>query len=557
MKVLKLGPLGRLYDDTSGEEMVIIDGTGAERKFPTLDATGTLRAGTSDSPVSGGGSSLVSTTVYLTQAALAAANPPAAANSGKFALVGTVAPYTLFVSNGTVWSALRSEPGHSTQPSYIYEYNEDGTVRPRCMPRASRVLQQGVRLWYPTALSGTAARTVLAYTGAAFVLQETGTNPVNDQPVEIVSLDGTYCEAAWTGLSIPAQATGLMQVPLWLDDYQNGAASMLGGSVQVRLTSAAGSLTYTFSSTCFKPGLNTIQLWDPADADVNAVMQKSGASTTGTKNIDFSQTITGVAVVFPSPAAGAKARLYGLWSQTIMKPLICMTFDTSNDDVINNFVPAWAAKGLTASLRAGGPTNASNREQRLAQFQSAYAAGFDIYNGSFVRVNLDNNTTEAAFAAEVGKQKNWQARYGLHRGSGMFSSAGNGLPKASIYRKILPLFGLRSAKNGGGAGRITPLGPAGFDDRYALIATGWGGRSAALAQIRGLLKLGGILIWFGHQCEIAGAEPPPDSASPGSGGGMYYEDAVYFANYLRTLQDAGQLDVVSNSQLEDILDGYR
>jgi len=494
----------------------------------------------------------VSTTAYASSLALEAAFP-AASNGGKSAIVGNQAPYTLYVSNGTAWVADRAEPGHSTPPSKIYVYEEDGSVLARCMPRKSRITQVGTKLWTPTALSGTAARTVLAYTGAAFLADELTTGPM----VEIVSLDGTYCSANWTGLSIPAQPTGIMQLLVWLDDFQNGAASpFASGSVTVRLTTAAGGLTWTFASPAWKPGWNTLQLWDPSDANVHAAMNRTGISTTGTKTIDFSQTITGIEIVMTSPAINTKMRVAGLFSQTKAKPMVCVTFDVSAQDVFSNFVPAWYAKNLSAGLRSGG-SDAFRASAYIASYQAAYDQGFDIYNGSWSRLNLNTSTTSAQFAAEVGKQKNWQSRIGLHRGAGLFSSAGNGLPKASIYRDILPKFGLKSAKSGGGLGRINVFGPAGLDDRYAITAIGWPGRTGALQQIDAAIKLGGFVMWFGHQCEIAGAEPPPDSASPGSGGGMYQEDAVYFANYLKGLVDAGTLDVVSPSQLDDILDGIR
>lgn len=449
-----------------------------------------------------------------------------------------------------------SPPGSVVQNA-IYEYDDLGNVRKRAMVRPERILKQGNLLWWPTVPANTAAATYAAYSGPALLIAAATTS----NPVEI-SFVGGYSNTSFTGLSVTPPSDGLMQLMLWVPDWESGDANPLGGGLNITLTMANGtSASYNFSTVAVRPGWNTVQLWNPLDADQQAVLNKSGISyTSGTPTITYATTISSIALQCNSPVAASKLRIGGLYSQTVVKPMICMTFDTSNPDVFDNFCPVWIAAGLKASLRAGG--NNANRDSPFFSGLSlrekcrlVYDKGMDVFNGSWSRLGLSAGTTEAQLASEVGLQTNWQNLAGLPRGGVLFSSAGNGLAGAALCRKVMPKFGVTLAKTGGGAGRIKPFGPAGLDDRLAITSTGWPGRTAALQQIRVLQKTGGIVLWFAHQCEIAGAEPPPDSASPGSGGGMYYEDAVYFASYFKALQASGAADVVGAQDLSDILDG--
>lgn len=440
----------------------------------------------------------------------------------------------------------------------IYEYDDAGNVRRRAQVRPERILKQGQLLWWPSVPTSTAAISYAAYAGPALLLSGSTTQ----NPLEITYTNGGFSSTSFSGLNIAPPSDGLMQLMLWVPDWENSDPNPLAGSLQIDVGMANGtSASFVFSTTAVRPGWNTIQLWNPLDADQQGTFNRAGVSnTTGTPTITYSgTTISSISIRANNPAAGSKIRVGGLYSQTVVKPMFVMTFDTSNPDVFDNFAPAWRAAGLTASFRAGG-----NNAYRDAQFYSGgtfrekaraqYNAGFDIYNGSWSRANV-GGLTEAQFAAEVGLQTNWQNSAGLQRGNVLFSTAGNGLPKASIYRKVFPQFGVSLAKTSSGVGRIRTIGPAGLDDRLAITSTGWSGRSAGLRDIRVLQQAGGILLYFAHQCEVAGAEPPPDTGSPGSGGGMYQEDAVFFAAHLRTLQAAGAVDVVSASQLAAILDG--
>jgi hypothetical protein len=460
------------------------------------------------------------------------------------------------VANGPAASAS-AVVGAASVPTAVYEYNDDGTIRKRAMVKSSRILQSGTLLWFPTTTPTSVTATAsVANATAGFILSPSGDGSGNvTPPVQITYNTAGFADVVYNGLSIPAPTNGLMQLMLWVEDIDSLGAGAFAGSFYILISLANGTTnSWVFSSSAVRPGWNTIQLWDPTDADQQAVFNRTGISTSGgTPSFAGGTTITSLTFRAGNPTAGSKVRCAGLFSQTIAKPMVAMTFDTSTPDVFSNFVPAFKAKGLAATLRSGG-SNAF-RDINFNDVPFWQKALSDISNGSFSRLGLSAGTSAAAFAAEVGLQSSWMHRRGLTRGSCLFGSAGNGIPAASVYRSICPQMDITLMKTGLGVGLVKTIGPAGLDDRLAITTTGWPGRTAALRQLRVIQKTGGILMWFAHECPSAGAEPPPDSGSPGSGGGMYAEDAVYFANYLKTLQDSGAVDVVSASQLSAILDG--
>lgn len=433
----------------------------------------------------------------------------------------------------------------------VYAYNEDGSVTKRKMPTRSRILSSGSVWFQPTSLSATGARSVDVYSGGAFIAQN-ATDTL--KPVVMTCLTAGYIESVWTGLNLTVPADGLLQALIYLDDYQNGAASPLGGTIDIKLTNASGNNTYKFSSSAFKPGWNTLQLWNPATA-ADYVCNKTGVSYLSASAFNYSAACTQISLTINSAALNSRVIFAGLFTQTKVKPMVCMTFDTSALDVFTNFVPAWKSRGLTAGLRAGGTSFYRTTPAYKAGLLSAMNDGFDICNGSWTRLNLNTSTAAGAFAAEVGLQQNWMSQNGLSRGANLFSSAGNALPKASVYRDILPKFGITLAKSGGGQGSATFFGPAGLDDPLALTAKGWGGMTAAQNQVQGLLQTGGILLWFGHNCPVYDGVSTRDGPSVTNGGGMWAEDAAAVGDYLKALVDAGSIDVVSPSQLAAILDG--
>lgn len=461
--------------------------------------------------------------------------------------------YTLNAARNAFIALIASSlPAIAKSPNtVVYAYNEDGSVAKRKMPKRSRILSSGSVWFQPTALAATAARSVDVYSGGAFVAQN-ATDTL--KPVVLTCLTAGYIESVWTGLNLAIPADGLLQALIYLDDYQNGAASPLSGTIDIKLTNAGGTNTYKFSSATFKPGWNTLQLWNPA-TDAHHVCNKNGVSYLSASTFNYASSCTQISMVVNNAALNSRVILAGVFTQTKVKPMVCMTFDTSALDVFTNFVPVWKARGLSAGLRAGGTAFYRTTPEYKAGLLAAMSDGFDVYNGSWTRANLNTATTAAAFASEVGLQQNWMSRNGLSRGANMFSSAGNALPKASVYRDILPKFGVSLAKSGNGQGSASFFGPAGLDDPLALTAKGWGGMTAAQQQVHGLLQTGGILMWFAHDCPVYDGVSTRDGPSVTNGGGMWAEDAPLIADYLKTLVDAGSIDVVSPSRLAAILDG--
>jgi len=497
------------------------------------------------------------------------------ANSATFGPYNVEASLKVTATSGTVSvvqigaesaASASAVVGAASVPTAVYEYNDDGTLRKRAMPKRSRIVQNGDLMWWPTATpTSVGANATVALTAAGFLASNSGNGSgAWNQSVQINYNTVGFTDVVYSGLALAAPTTGLMQMMVWVEDIdtQGGAASAFAGSWYILMSLSNGGTTgFKFSTSAIRPGWNTIQLWDASDADMQAVFNRTGVSegSATAPNFASAPNITSITFRAANAAASTKVRIGGLYKQTVVKPMVLVTFDTSSPDVFANAGPAFAAKGLGISMRSGG----SDAYRDINFFdipfwQKALAAldqGHDIYNGSWSRLGLSPGSTAAQFAAEVALHGNWMQRRGLNRGSCLFSSAGNGIPAASVYRSLAPQLGVTIMKSVYGIGLIKTIGPAGLDDRLAITCTGFPGRSKALQQLRVLEKTGGILIWFGHECPSAGAEPPPDQASPGSGGGMYAEDAVYLANYMTGRQDAGALSVVTASQLSDILDG--
>lgn len=431
-------------------------------------------------------------------------------------------------------------------------YNADGSTSKRCMPRNERILSKGVQWFAPTALSGTGARTCVLDTTGAFILAEQSTLP----GVIVNCLTAGYVAIGYTGLNLAMPSDGLLQALVWVDDFENGQAWSTG-SVQITLTGASGNIVYTYAATTFKPGWNTLQLWNPATA-ADYVCAKTGVSTAVNSSYNFTDNITGVSVAVNNMTLNANMRFAGIWRQTKIKPMVAVTFDTSAQNIFTNFLPAWNAAGYYCTLRSGG-VDSYRSATWDTPLLAAYNAGNDVNNGSWTRLNLTQSTTSAQFASEVGLQSNYMQQKGYKRGSTLFSSAGNALPKATIYRDILPKFGLKSAKGGTGFNRANFFGPAGLDDRYYLTVQGYGsaaatastGINAAKEQIDGIIYTGGLLMWFMHDCPTG--RPSVGAYSSGNGGGIYAEDVPELIAYIQSKGTA--IEVVTQSTIDNVLDG--
>lgn len=134
-------------------------------------------------PVSGGG--YVSTTAYTSAAALEAAFP-AASNSGKQGLVGSSAPYSVYVSNGTSWVQTGGSSGATPAASAFTS-------------RALTTADNGA----PLVCGGSQTATVNTGLGAGFgcsfkgTIAFSGTATVND--VRVSGAANPWCALVQTG----------------------------------------------------------------------------------------------------------------------------------------------------------------------------------------------------------------------------------------------------------------------------------------------------------------------------------------------------------------------
>lgn len=461
-------------------------------------------------------------------------------------------------ADGGIYDAAGSKISFNQAPDAkvsVFEYKDDGTIYERGMVKNSRILKKGSLLFWPTVPSNTANATYQAYSGPAILMS----NPSSGaSPLQITFPNGGFVDTVFSGLSVPAPADGLMQLMVWVPDFDAGVSNPAVSGFTVLMSLSNGtSVGYAFTVNSFRPGWNTLQLFNPQDVDLAYAMGQN-MTTSGTPNYTGSPTITSITYRLPNAATGSVIRIGGLYSQTYVKPMVLMTFDTSNVDVFNNFQPLWKAKGLTATFRMGGANSFRDSVLGGKTFAEwgllAVADGFAVNNGSWSRAALGSGASADLIASEVGLQANWMASKGLTYGKCLFSTAGNGISGDSLRKSMYPKFGVTLGKWGAGQ-RIKSIGPAGLDDRLAIPAAGFPGRTNATKTINALKKTGGILLWFAHQCETYGSEPPPDSASPSSGGGIWTEDANYFGNLLKAEQDAGNLEVVNAAQLDLILNG--
>lgn len=429
---------------------------------------------------------------------------------------------------------------------YIWAYNEDGSVVKRKTVSAARVVRDSTMWFQPTAVTGSNV-TVSDYAGAAFVVQN---NADASKPKLLTFTAGGYSTLSWTGLALAQPTDNLLQALIYIPDMNAAATS---GNLEITLTdSGGGAITYRYYPSFFRSGWNTLPLWNPATDANFAFASKTSWIQVTANTINWGLNVASVGMKFNSAAVATTAILPGIFTWQKTKPMVCVTFDTSATDIFTNFTPEWAAKGLSAGIRAGGD-DYYRGGTFTPLYASAYAAGFDIYNGSWKRVGLTSATTADVLARELGLQENWGMSRGYSRGSELFSSIGNGVASEATTKSICEKFGVELVKWGNSKSTINYFGPAGLDYENYIAVRGWAGRTDVMNTVKAAVYLGGFCMWFAHECPIAGAEPPPDSSSPGNGGGMYREDAVYFANYFKAQQDAGVLEVVSPSKLAAVL----
>lgn len=434
------------------------------------------------------------------------------------------------------------------QPAKLFAWEEDGSVVQRFMPRAERILAAGSCLFSPTALGSTAARSVELYSGARSLIQSE-TNTATG--VLITILTAGYVSTGWSGLSIPTTTNGLLQAMVWVDNFDAGQPFTSNGNIQITLTNAGGTITYTFAAGGFKPGWNTLQLWNPAGA-ANPICEVSGVSTVASNTgFTFGSPATSVGLIINNAALNAKIQFAGIWSQTRVKPMVMMTFDVSNANVFSNFLPAWDAAGLKTVLRCGG-ADSYRSNTWLAPLLTAYNNGHDVYNGSWSRAGLTDATTAEALAREANLQHAYNARRGFTRGRELFSTAGNSGASTTTSRNVFGKLGIRVAKYGTTHHRFAVFGPAGTDEPLRTPTRSYPGLTAALAEIEAIKATGGLLMWFAHDAptgQTAAAVPT------GNGGGIWAEEVPALASALANEVAAGNIDVVTASQYVRILDG--
>lgn len=427
----------------------------------TLAASGTTNGtiyrlkgvGTSASfSVDGGSSGLFGPYADIT--ALQTAKP-AASNPGAVAYVGPVTPYAIYDSNGLAWT-LRAA---SSENSQIYEYAK-GAIRPRSGIKPSRITVQPT-VWYalstPTSLSGN----VTVATDATMLLSRASC-------ITFTQTTAGFTQNDWTSLSLAMPANGLLMLPCYFGDF-NGVAP----SFTVVLSNAGGSITYSFSGAAIKLECwCQMPLWNPATAANAAFVNPGPCSVSANTGFNFASPCTSISIRISNMAVGMQYSFGAIETMAYTRPAVCFTNDVTDGSSFSFFKPALEAVGLRGGFRIGGFTDSSYTGSNIANLQTVYAAGHDVYNGTWSRTSLTASTTRDFLAKEILACHNRAVSYGFTRGMTWLSTAGNALADQRLNRIIGPLLGYKVFKSGGGSGLVNLVSSSGVDDPYNLLTAG-------------------------------------------------------------------------------------
>lgn len=564
-----------------------------------VEQTSTFRPGALEVPGSGtsvqGGGNLVSGTTYASAANVDAAWP-AASNSGKLAYVS---PGVLYTSNSKSWVPA----GAGTSENGIaYEY-ANGAVRPRTGFRRSRVLTDPTFWWTPAA-PNTISATGTSAADTSRILHRASART-------FTQVSAGFLNITYSGLNLAMPSNGLLVVPVFLEDYTSAGYSPV---MLIVLTNASGSITYKYAGTALKPGWNLLPIWNPA-TDANAAMLRPTlCEVNANTGFNFAQNVTQIQFQPTSFAAGSTWSLAAVETMSKIKPVAVLTNDVTDTSTYTVFTPLLEAAGFRAGIRLGGFSDSSYTSGNISSLRAAYDNGHDVYNGSWSRTSLTDSTTDDVFAAEVLGCHNRAVSLGFGRGLTWFSTTGNSLPSPQIRRGIAPMLGMKVLKGPGGS-PVNVCSAMGVDDPLHITATGIGGFSnttgtgtsgtnqltiaspsavkigrsitgagipagTVITQMVGsvatlsnnltqdltatavqisdsyysqsllvaaLLYTGGVLVWFCHEFIAA--------ANAQSSTSFTTEDFTSLVALLKTHSDAGNLEVVTPSQLDLIMEG--
>ena len=360
----------------------------------------------------------------------------------------------------------------------------------------------------------------------------------NRQSYALTANGAGNMSAAWT-VSLPAGSYN-PDTHYVLAIY-NGGGTTSGFSIS--LNGAGGrSQSWSISGGGFRPGWNLIFLCSPTDFVARGLTTAAGyGNQNGVVNVGTSgagglanNAITSISISFFGPANGVVHYVDCIELSTVVKPMVCWTWDQSYTDVdpntsvanpfLNTVVPAFAQAGVVGGVRFHGAID--NSTQGMSNVNAALDAGWEPYNGTLTR------QTPVTAAADM----YWQ--YGVNEhdarslgvpASRLGSPPGNNSSSDSILGlATLPKIGIDFSKGVSHSAIVS--GVMGHSNPLSLGVTSFDGKASAeiLALTDAAIACGTHLLAFSHYTQSA--QTPAELLLALQG--------------LKARQDAGLIDVV-------------
>lgn len=350
---------------------------------------------------------------------------------------------------------------------------------------------------------------------------------------------GTSVGVNFSGRTLNLSAYRTMTVAIYLPRQIN--------QVTIQLDATGGhfwSANYSFN--CCKAGWNyyTFAVAASSTAAASAALGLTQTNTT-TFGGNFVQSdlavVSGMRVTLGSNTtfpitAGDEFYIDVFESAMRVKPFAMIRFDmdTTNfqTDVINRMITA----GLVGSVRWHHLINPV--PVYLAFTQAAVAAGWDVYNGQYLRTNFGQTPAAVpldAIVEEFGLNSGEAQSYGFIKGM-RFAGAPGHTYYGDGYRKAMKSIGIDYYGNDNQAAIYQ--GHAGISSPYNLGVIDYFGRSDTDAYMQGIVDAGVNVNLFSH----------------GDTGSIAYIDAAIAA--LSTRKNAGTIDVGNATQFMAAMDGF-
>jgi hypothetical protein len=346
--------------------------------------------------------------------------------------------------------------------------------------------------------------------------------------------------------------------------YQAGVGTGTG-TIGVLLSTSAVSfsnaLQISFIATGFREGWNFLKYNENADASrggpghpagINRVMNGTGA------NGDIVASPIQRMKIITTTLNGATVYLDSLWTGFSTKTAIVLGSDSNGTDLTTYTLPlfqslGWVDKGYLAVPRqvwAAGSKIVTDWTVPKEVVDAAYAAGFEVLNHTVNHLANGTLTAAGEVAYELEACRAWCLSKGWVRGSNFYVS-----PQFSTSRlvvAVLKTLGFLMARNSRKYNIART--PWGIDNPFELGAIdmgqasqGWQQYSTIKAAIDKCVYYGDSLWLFWHSITALG-DPGTGEGTTGDDLLIYLSNWTAVMNYIKTLETAGTVEVLSPTE---------